>query len=189
MTCIIAQKTKTGIVVGADSGACDGYLQYRIGDSKIWKLSDQLVVGCSGQTRILNVVKGANWEGLTHELSNNYSRLTSHGQLAAKFGSFLRDVLDPHTTKERFGYLLILYGKRIFHVDSEVGVWPVDSNYRAIGSAEELVTGVMYTLNHEKELPTNDIAKQTIEFALKAATHHVRAILPPYTFCETIAEK
>jgi 20S proteasome alpha/beta subunit len=182
MTCIVAQKTKTGIVIGAESGATEGVIVHRKADPKIWKVHETIAIGFSGSLRHANVFQEFKFENLVQAVQYD----TPSNRLAQIIGQELRPIVDPHTTDKRYGYCLIAVGKELFRVDSETGVFRLDCSYTALGAGEEVAIGALYVLNrNEPELPDVEMAKARIVIALDATCEHVGNHRPPFVVLET----
>jgi 20S proteasome alpha/beta subunit len=185
MTCIVAQKTKTGIVMGAESGTVENGLMHRKADPKVWNATDRIVVGVSGHRRLVNAFREFDYGLIARAIEG-----VSPERIPHLIGKELRPAIDPHTTEKRYGFCLLAIGKDIFRVDFEVGVLRLHCPYSALGAGEEVAIGALYVLNREYQqfgLPTEERAKEWVTTALDAACEHVTAQCPPYSFAMTVA--
>jgi 20S proteasome alpha/beta subunit len=182
MTCIVAQKTTTGIVMGAESGATEGVLSHRKADPKVWNVNEQIAIGFSGSIRHSNVFRRVNLAERLNGIEIEH--------MADLLGEIFRPIVDPHTTEKRYGYCLIAVGREIFRLDSETGVIRIECDYSALGGGEEVAIGAMYASTRldadiGAELPDDEEARQRISIALDATCEHVCAHRGPYHFVMT----
>jgi ATP-dependent protease HslVU (ClpYQ) peptidase subunit len=181
MTCIVAQKTETGVLFGADATMTEGQRIFRRATSKLWNVegSTRIVAAHAGAAMFGNVLRDETWP---------VSALLQDTVDAAgdRLAAFLRSILGAHTTKERGAWLIVAIDREIYYVDCETAVSRIDAEYCALGSGEEVALGALFAAEHLRHaLPLDAHTKITL--ALNAACEHVTAHRPPYSFAETVA--
>lgn len=175
MTCIVAQKTETGVLMAADNSCVDGSRLIRRGTPKLANVDARLVVGVAGRSRIGELALNSNaWPE---------REALPAGEYLQKLAAFFRELLKNEDRDAPF-WALVASDRDIYCVGPNGCVVLVDSDYCAQGSAELVALGALFVLSHVAHtVPLEPRTKLTL--ALNAAAEHVEGIRPPWIFAET----
>lgn len=178
MTIIVAQKTETGVMLGADNGMTEGPRIFRRANPKLVTIAEargepRIAVGTAGLVRLGDAVRTMSWPRAAD---------CSLKKLGEMFRGLLKD--EPNDTPF---WALVAVDREIFYVGMGGSVTCVDAPYCALGSAEFVALGVLYLWNFDIHDMSAERAKNGLQHALKACAEHVEGIRPPWTFVETKA--
>lgn len=185
MTIIAAQKTTTGVVLGADNTIGDGSRIIRRADPKIVAITPRIAVGTAGLVRLGDVVRSY---GFWEKSASRHSLFDEMHEVEGELGKIFRNLLTDEPADTPF-WALVAVDREIFHVGPGGSVTRVDASYCALGNAELVALGVLYVLHRTDggALHGADLAKTRLTLALEASAEHIEAIRPPWTFVETKA--
>lgn len=183
MTCIVAQKTETGVLMGAENTMTENRRMFRKATPKLWRPGEtpRIVAGIAGACRFGNVLRSSTWP-------ENRLLVSDPDEAALVLGDFLRPIVDQHSNDKRGAWLLIAIDREIYYVDSDAAVTRVEADYCALGSGEDVAIGALFALSRIADALPLD-ARTKITIALDATCEHVTAHRPPFHFLETIAPK
>lgn len=184
MTIICAQKTTTGVLLGADNTSSDGNKLIRRATPKLCQVSSRIAFGTSGHVRLfdalrLSVANGDFPKGQPHE---------SIDEIESEFGKFFRAFLKDEFRASEKGKLwaVVAVDDCIFDVGMDGAVVRVDGRFMATGSGELVALGALYVLNRRNtKIPTNDVAKVWLQESMEACAEFSESIRPPWSFVST----
>lgn len=182
MTCIVAIKTKTGVLMGADSSSVDGQRLIRRANPKLWNVSPRMAIGTAGNCRGGDLVRTAIWPTLADADD-------AESTLPRLFRDCWKDEIGNRST-----WALVAFDREIFYVGSDASVIRVDAAYSALGSGELPALGALFCFEQvdrmegrsNEPLRAEDARVRAV-VALIAACEHVEGLRDPYVFAETIA--
>lgn len=176
MTIIVAQKTTTGVLMGADCVSTEGSRIFRRGTPKLVNITPRLAVGVAGKSRIGELVIGAkDWPARGERNAADYRTA-----LADFFEGLLRS-----EEKDAAFWAIVASFRDIYYVTAPGCVLLVDAPYCALGSAELVALGALYVWNYDRPGLEKTIAKSGLVYALGACAEHIDSIRPPWIFVET----
>lgn len=190
MTIICAQKTMTGVMLGADNHASNGNRLVRKATPKLYKVSDRVVFGCSGHVRLADMLRDQNERG---EFPNprddaDGGKTKSIFEYEKELGRFFRRFLKDEyfATKESKLWTIVAVDDHIFDIGPDGACVRIDGKFLATGNVEQLALGALYVLNSIHTLvPTEDQAKEWVQKAMEACAEFDSCIRLPWTFAST----
>lgn len=187
MTIICAQKTKTGVVLGADNNTSDGNKLIRRAVPKLTRVSDRVVFGSSGHVRLADMLRD---EVLSNRFptpirSNPIDIVGVERELGRFFRSFLKE--EFRASEKGKLWTIVAVDDQIFDVGQDGAVIRIDGTFLATGNVEQLAIGALYVLNraYRNELPTEEEAKALLQIAMESCAEFGECIRPPWTFMST----
>lgn len=182
MTCIVAIKTKTGVLLAGDSSSVDGQRLIRRANPKLWNVNERLAVATAGSCRGGDLVRTIKWPVFP-------SVAKVEDSLPRLFRDQWKDEIGNRST-----WALVAFDREIFYVGSDASVIRVDAAYSALGAGELPALGALFCFERvdrmegrPNEPPWIDDARVRATIALDAACEHVEGLRGPYVFAETIA--
>ncbi len=184
MTIICAQKTTTGVLLGADLHASDGNKLFRRAIPKLVQVSPYVAFGTSGHVRLADMLRAS----VKTDQFPTGDPCFSIDEIEAELGEFFRSFMKDEFRANKEGKLWAVVAVRdhIFDVGSDGAVVRVDGRFMATGNVEQLALGALYTINKAcEELPTEEKAKEWLRMAMEACAEFGECIRPPWTFAST----
>jgi 20S proteasome alpha/beta subunit len=185
MTCIVAQKTTTGVLLAAETTFSDGPRLLRRATPKLWNVTPRIAIGTAGSCRCGDLLRG-------------FDKWPEPGvgpdEFGLALGRSLRELLKEEI-KNHNVWALVAMDREIYYVGSDGSVSRQDAAYSALGSGELVALGALFVLERVRRTehgpgalptPTHE-TKACLITALGAACEHVEGLRGPYTFAETIA--
>lgn len=190
MTIICAQKTTTGVLLGADNHASDGNRLIRKATPKLYKVSDRVAFGCSGHVRLGDMLRDQNERG---EFPNprddaDGGKTKSIFEYEKELGRFFRRFLKDEyfATKESKLWTIVAVDDHIFDIGPDGACVRIDGKFLAMGNVEQVALGSLFTINRAcADLPTEEKAKEWIQTAMEACQEFGECIRPPWSFVST----
>lgn len=180
MTCIVAVKTKDGVLMGGDSLGSNGYTGTAYRSPKVFRISPEIVAGYTSSFRMGQLLE----HHLTPPLIGNGDELRyAIRELIPR----VRDMFKSHgyahvlNNEESGGVWLLAIRARLFLVQSDYSVLETLYDYDAVGSGQDFAMGAMYAL--QKTRAKNPRA--FLKAALDAASEFAVGVAPPYSFVKT----
>jgi 20S proteasome alpha/beta subunit len=186
MTIICAQKTSTGVVLGADNHASDGNRLLRRATPKLCQVSDRVAYGTSGHVRLADMLRDrvARGEFPKPERSDPFDVAEYERELGRFFRAFLKD--EFFATKESKLWTIVAVDDHIFDVGPDGAVLRVEGKFIATGNVEQLALGALYVFERcRRDLPNEEAAKERIQIAMEACSEFGENIRPPWSFVFT----
>lgn len=195
MTIIIAQKTTTGVLMGADNTMTAGSILVRRATPKLVSLGPRVVVELAGLVRLNDIVRHdvmstiPQYPPKKHEPGSAFpypaDAKVGDGYDRA-LGEYFRALMKDEPADVSF-YALVACDREIFRCGPKGGVTRVLSAYDAIGIADTVALGSLYALSKDKHLPTIAPTYAMVTTSLEACAEHIECIRPPWVFAETRA--
>jgi 20S proteasome alpha/beta subunit len=178
MTIIVAQKTATGVLMGADCVSTEGSRVFRRGTPKLMNITPRLAVGVAGKSRIGEFVIGSReWPARGERTPGEYRTA-----LADFFEGLLRS-----EEKDAAFWAIVASFRDIYYVTAPGCVLLIDAPYCALGSAELVALGALYVWNLDRPEMSETTAKNGLAHAMDACAEHIDSIRPPWLFVKTTA--
>lgn len=181
MTAIAAVRTKTNVVMGADSAGMNtgSYSLYIRRDKKIFRVGP-FVIGYTTSFRMGQLLRFG-----SGDLSLDRLKPAGDGLafMVRAFVPRMREILKNEgfmTVKdnvERGGQFLVAYGRRLFTIHGDLQVEELHEDYAACGCAEGVIWGSLYS--------TDGDPHGRVRLALEAAEHHSGGVRRPFVLMET----
>lgn len=178
MTCIVAIKTKTNVVIGCDSmrsswsvGRCTA------ADAKYVK-HNNIIYAAAGLKAIMNRIRfDSDLESIAYDPKKEPLRFISV-DLVPKIRAALKEIDTTEKGRQLMdGSMLIAFGKHLFTLDCVYG--PSEcADYWADGSGEQVALGVLYATKGQKP-------EKRIRTALEAASFLSQGVGPPFVLVKT----
>lgn len=188
MTIICAQKTKTGVLLGADLHSSDTSRLLKRKTPKLHAVSPRVAFGCSGHTRIFDRLRDSEERGEFPNPGSGQDKkhiAVYELELARFFRRLLKD--EYFAAKESKLWTILAVDDHIFDIGPDGSVVRIDGNYMASGSVEQFALGALYVINRAcDELPSEDKAKEWIQTAMEACAEFGETIRPPWSFLATV---
>lgn len=183
MTCIVGIKTKTGVMLGADSLSSNHHTKSVESTAKLVELKDGLLgIGLTTSWRAINLV--------TYELDDKLSDLPkakgdAHRWLVTSFVPTLRDLYktagfsEVSNNVETGSTMLIGLRGQLFVLHSDYAVISPAEGFTAVGSGEQVAIGALHAARHFYSDP-----ELTLAAGLRAATTFVTTVCAPFNYLE-----
>lgn len=187
MTIICAQKTTTGVVLGADNYASDGNRLIRRATPKLFRVSDRIVFGSSGHVRLGDMLRDQQDRGEFPDPGYG-SEKKSIWEYEKELGRFFRALLKDEFRASKEGKLwtILAVDDHLFDIGPDGAVVRVDGRFIATGHVEQFALGALHVINKAcPELPTEDKAKEWLQTAMEACAEFGDCIRPPWSFAST----
>ena len=181
MTAIVGVETRTGVVMGADAAASEGYSFTTLTTEKLW-ISGDYIIGSCGSFRINQLLR----------YSVTLPQVPEHEEeidqfMATHFVTAVKDVLRAHgcievhhdveTTCDYSDFLVGVRG-RVYLVACDFAVIRSATGYMATGSGVDLALGALHATR-------SGAAVTRVKKALEAAAAHNSAVAPPFVIAES----
>lgn len=181
MTCIVGYKTKTNVIIGADSLGASHYSKTIRKDVKIFKKKD-FVIGFTTSYRMGQLLQ------YSFNIPEYNPKIQDiHEYLCTSFIKDLRGVFKENgwlQTKEgveQGGSFLVGYKTRLFHIEDDFQVSESSDRFDACGSGEDFALGALKVLENDKNISPRD----KVRTALKIASHFSTTVSAPFILLET----
>lgn len=179
MTILIICKDKKGWVLGSDTHEIDGRRGSKIKNSKFTNLKIQVV-----NDEELKISENNFWIGLcgygrVSEFINNKFNPPKQKESDVKYiydwckelKNQLEDynlVEEENNIKNTASFMIVLYNNQVYEIDKNFGITQTVEKYYALGCAEEIALGSLYTSKNLKEMD----AEERVKLALESCTYH-----------------
>lgn len=181
MTCIVAVKTETNVVMGADS-FFGNYYNYsgKIDNPKIFFNENQinkLLIGVCGSCRCSQILQfGWKRSNDKYDSPQEYMYL-----LINQIRNLLKNegFAEIKNSQEEGGNFLVAFDSHLFEVQSDYSFLEIGGHV-VIGSGIYLANGSLITSNKFAFSP-----QERVTLALEAAAENVTTVRPPFTILET----
>lgn len=188
MTCIIGIEHQGKVILASDRAITRGNEVRQEKYSKIFKLDD-MVVGCAGDQRLLQIVGfNLHMPKLDIEITNPLE------YLMCVFVPVLRETLREsgalsveNGLESMNGAVMVGKGGELYVVGSNFCVTRVEDGFDAIGSGEQYALGVMdyfKRLDNFSRIDMDEIYYRLAE-SLVSAVHFDKGVTPPFDFLES----
>jgi 20S proteasome alpha/beta subunit len=175
MTCVVAHKTETGVLMAADSLTVGSGTIYPRSSPKLFAPNDRIVVGTSGWVRFGNKIRSCmTWPCLDDDPSPDL--------VETRIADGLRALLKDEPADAPF-WALIAVDRDIYFGGPNGSAVRVATDYSAIGSGADVALGALFVLQG-LSYPG---ARDRLKMALDAACEHIEGVRGPYVFAETVA--
>ena len=175
MTCIVGLVEDGIIYFGGDSVAVNSYSKTVKRDPKVFKKGDMLFGTC-GSVRMRQLLRYRldipvyTGGDLMEYLVNDFIDAVRQ---CFKQEGFARE----EKGREEGGKFLLGFQRELFYVDHEYDIGRLADPYHAIGCADDIALGSLYSTAHGGFEPL-----QRLEIALRAAEYHNTDVCSPFTF-------
>lgn len=188
MTCIVAYRDSSGVVLGVDSLASNGHIGYCVEDDKIVAFGDPpyALLGYTTSFRGGQLLRKLD---LPHPLKHVdvftkqdnivkyvYEDLSDAIRKIFKGGGFLK----THNGEESGMNALLVYGGEIYELQNDFSILQMSLPYMAIGSGQSFALGSFQT----NEQYTEKSKRERCTDALRAAATHCVTVSEPFFFAE-----
>lgn len=177
-TCIVGIVDKRGVILGADTLVSDQWSKFSMKQSKLVRLSDDIVIGCCGSVRLRDILACDVSPAPPGKSDNN-----AHRYIVSVVMPEIRDKLkaagclaSDNGVDQVDAMMLLAYRGSLFMVDSDLQVSQPASGYWAVGSGSEYALGSLYATRGIRE------AKKRITLALQAASEFSPSVAPPFVY-------
>jgi len=169
--------------MGSDKMACSENRKVLIKDPKMfyafWNGQPEFLVGCSGNLRVLNLLK-YNSDIISDDPLTEDPYFNIVNYLIPKY----REVLEENGShmeydngqSEMDSMLIICHKGKIFTVDFNFGISETFDNFESVGSGEEVAIGAIEVLTKDKSLTPEKIIEET----LKIVSKHIYGVSKEY---------
>lgn len=184
MTIICAQKTTTGVLLGADNSSSDGNKLLRRSTPKLCQVSPNIAFGTSGHVRLFDMLR----DSVAKASFPMKMACDSIDDVEAELGRFFRAFLKDEFRANEKGKLwtLIAVDDQIFDVGMDGAIVRIDGRFMATGSAEHIALGALYIFDRARaDLPNEEAAKERIQMAMEACAEFGECIRSPWSFAST----
>lgn len=176
-TCIVAIADRGSVWLGADTMASDDSRKFTMGQKKLVRLSDDLLVGIAGSIRVKDILAcSVSVPPRAESEANDYRYLVT--ALVPEVREKLRAggalVVDSGVEELPDSALLIGYRGGVYVIDGDLQVSQLDSGYWAIGSGAEYALGALHASRSQKDI------RKRITIALEAAAAFCPSVGPPF---------
>ena len=182
MTCIVAVKSKDGVVIGGDSAAVSESYSTARADTKVFN-SGPMVMGFTSSFRMGQILM-TSFSPPEHD-----PRIEDYKFMCVDFVDAVMKTFDKkgwgHKSDnvQTGGHFLVGYKGEIYQIQSDFQVGKPIELYSAVGCGEEFALGSLWNSFGETDtLPTRAAAEKAITNALDAACKFSGWVKPPYTF-------
>ena len=181
MTCIVGYKTKTNVIIGADSLGSNAYSKTVRKDVKVFKKKD-FVIGFTSSYRMGQILQ---YSFNIPEYNPKVQEL--HEYLCSSFIKELRSIFKENgwlLSKDGIdqgGTFLVGYKNRLFSIQDDFNVEESYDRFTSCGSGEEFALGALMVLETNKSISPKD----KVRTALKVASHFSPYVSAPFTILET----
>jgi 20S proteasome alpha/beta subunit len=187
MTIICAQKTTTGVLLGADNHSSDSSRLLKRKTPKLHPVSERVAFGCSGHTRLFDRLRDREERGEFPDPGYGPEKKAIPEyelELARFFRRLLKD--EFFAAKESKLWTIVAVDDHIFDVGPDGSIVRIDGRFMATGSVEQFALGSLFTINKAcEDLPTEEKAKEWLQTAMEACAEFGECIRPPWSFLST----
>lgn len=172
LTCIVGLETETGIIIGGDSAAANGWDIHASRLKKVFKQGEFLI----GYTSSFRMGQLLQYKLSVEQQKNEQSDLE---YLATTFIDAVRECLKEggfrtvENEQESGGQFLVGYKGKLYAVDSDFQVNSSVDGFMAVGCGASFALGSMWSNQ-------NLSPKKRVKKALKAAGHFSNGVCGPY---------
>jgi ATP-dependent protease HslVU (ClpYQ) peptidase subunit len=176
MTCIVALKTSTGIIVAGDSAASNEYHSYPTGLSKVFR-NDSMIIGYTSSFRMGQILE------YKLNIPNHPANMSDLGYLVTHFIDALRECLSDSgfasrvEETERGGSFIMTYRNEIYYIGADYQVNTPKNGIASVGAGYEYALGSLHSTEGLK--PIERVTK-----ALNAASYYSPFVRLPFVAFE-----
>lgn len=177
-TCIVGIASKGSVMLGADTLVSDQWSKFSMKQSKLVRLTDDVLLGCCGSVRLRDI--------LACDVSPSpagKSEHDPHRYIVSVVVPEIRDKLkaggclgSDNGIEQIDAMMLLAYRGCLFMVDSDLQVSQPAAGYWAVGSGSEYALGSLFSTRGVRE------PKKRITLALQAASEFSPSVAPPFVY-------
>lgn len=179
MTCVVGIVSGGRVYMGADTCASDGQTKASHPRRKIFKIQDDMLIGCSGSFRVMDIIE--------HRL-----KLPKHGKSSDQ--KYMHSIVpnairrclvdwkffETITEKDDVEWdMLIGYNGHLYTMQNDYSILPAPARGTAIGSGAEAANAILFHYGSKKVTP-----RYKLRSALEAAAATIVSVQKPFNFMD-----